>query len=158
MLLTTTHKDRANVMTMSWHMMVECEPPLVACIVSSGDYSFTALDATGECVIAIPARKLARQVVEVGNTSGRDVNKFGKFGLTSAPAKHIKPPLIVECFANLECRVVERRLVETHNRFILEVVAAWRDQAQKNPKTIHHCGYGAFIVDGQRITLKSKMR
>jgi hypothetical protein len=33
-LLATAHHDRANVMTMSWHMMVEFEPPLVACVVS----------------------------------------------------------------------------------------------------------------------------
>ena len=32
-LLTTADKGRANVMTMSWHMMVEFEPPLVACVV-----------------------------------------------------------------------------------------------------------------------------
>ena len=31
-LLSTAHHDRANVMTMSWHMMVEFEPPLVACV------------------------------------------------------------------------------------------------------------------------------
>src|ERR1035437_8720793 len=52
-LLTTAHKGRANVMAMSWHMMVEFEPPLVACIVSNRDYSFTALRASKECVIAI---------------------------------------------------------------------------------------------------------
>ena len=34
-LLSTAHHDRANVMTMSWHMMVEFEPPLVACVVSN---------------------------------------------------------------------------------------------------------------------------
>ena len=37
-LLTTSRKGRANVMTMSWHMMVEFEPPLVACVVSNADY------------------------------------------------------------------------------------------------------------------------
>ena len=58
-LLTTTHKGRANVMAMSWHMMVEFEPPLVACIVSNRDYSFAALTATKQCVIAIPALQLA---------------------------------------------------------------------------------------------------
>src|SRR5476649_981085 len=78
-LLTTVHKERANVMTMSWHMMVEFEPPLVACVVSSADHSFAALDATGECVIAIPARKLAQKVVQVGNSSGRDTDKFEAF-------------------------------------------------------------------------------
>ena len=45
-LLTTAQKGRADVMTMSWHMMVEFEPPLVACVVSSADYSFAALKAT----------------------------------------------------------------------------------------------------------------
>ena len=45
-LLTTACKGRANVMTMSWHMMVEFEPPLIACVVSSADYSFAALRAT----------------------------------------------------------------------------------------------------------------
>ena len=75
-LLTTSAKGRANVMTMSWHMMVEFEPPLIACVVSSGDYSFAALKATKQCVIAIPALKLAQKVADVGNCSGCDVAKF----------------------------------------------------------------------------------
>jgi flavin reductase (DIM6/NTAB) family NADH-FMN oxidoreductase RutF len=157
-LLTTAQKGRANVMTMSWHMMVEFEPPLVACVVSGGDYSFTALRATKECVIAIPAMELAAKVVAVGNCSGRDVEKFEKFGLTPAPAERVAPPLIVECFANLECRVADSRLVNRYNLFVLEVVKAWTDPAQRDPKTIHHHGYGRFAVDGEMIALQSKMR
>jgi len=86
-LLTTAYKGRANIMAMSWHMMVEFTPPLVACIVSNADYSFAALRSTKECIIAIPSRELAHKVVGIGNCSGRDVNKFEKFGLTAAPAK-----------------------------------------------------------------------
>jgi flavin reductase (DIM6/NTAB) family NADH-FMN oxidoreductase RutF len=157
-LLTTARKGRANVMTMSWHMMVEFEPPLVACVVSSADYSFAALRATKECVIAIPALELAPKVVNVGNCSGRDVDKFQKFGLTPAPAGRVKAPLIAECFANLECRTADTRLANKYNLFVLEVVEAWIDPAQKNPKTIHHHGYGKFAVDGEMIKLKSKMR
>ena len=157
-LLTTARKGRANVMTMSWHMMVEFEPPLVACVVSNANFSFAALRATEECVIAIPARKLARKVVTVGNCSGRDVDKFAAIGLTPAPAKMVTPPLVAECFANLECKVRDTRLVRSYNLFILEVLKAWKDPAQKNPKTIHHHGYGTFAVDGGTIKLKSKMR
>src|SRR5512139_1650876 len=90
-LLTTASKGKANVMAMSWHMMVEFEPPLVACIVSSADYSFSALRATGECVIAIPALKLVPVVVQVGNASGRDLDKFEAFGLTPLPAECVGP-------------------------------------------------------------------
>jgi flavin reductase (DIM6/NTAB) family NADH-FMN oxidoreductase RutF len=157
-LLTTARKGRANVMAMSWHMMMEFEPPLVACIVSGNDYSFAALRATRECVIAIPASRLASKVVKVGNCSGRDTDKFKAFGLTPMPAQDVKAPLIAECFANLECKVTDTRLVNDYNLFILEVTKAWTDPAQKNPKTIHHQGFGKFAVDGKTIALKSKMR
>jgi flavin reductase (DIM6/NTAB) family NADH-FMN oxidoreductase RutF len=157
-LLTTARRGRANVMTMSWHMMVEFEPPLVACVVSNADYSFAALRATKECVIAIPAAHLAQKVVDVGNCSGREVAKFEKFGLTPLKARRVAAPLVAECFANLECRVVDGRLVNKHNLFILEVVQAWTDPRQRNPKTIHHHGYGKFVLDGTTIKLKSRMR
>ncbi|WP_454857639.1 flavin reductase family protein [Rhizobium binxianense] len=156
-LLATSSNGHPNVMTMSWHMMVEFTPPLVACVVSSGDYSFAALRRTGECVIAIPAIELARDVVAVGNCSGRETDKFKRFGLTRLPASQVKAPLIKECFANLECRVVETRLVEQYNLFVLEVVAAWHDPEQQAPKTFHHKGYGTFVVDGETIEIESRM-
>ena len=156
-LLTTAHKGRANVMAMSWHMMVEFEPPLVACVVSRADHSFAALRATRECAIAIPALKLAPQVVQVGNSSGRSIDKFKAFGLTPVAAQRVAPPLIAECFANLECQVANTHLVNKYNLFVLEVLKAWIDPRQKNPKTIHHRGYGTFVVDGKTVKLKSKM-
>jgi flavin reductase (DIM6/NTAB) family NADH-FMN oxidoreductase RutF len=156
-LLTTAQRGRANVMTMSWHMMVEFEPPLVACVVSSTDYSYAALLAERECVIAIPAVEMAPVVVKVGNSSGRTTDKFTKLGLTALPGALVSAPLVAECFANLECRVVDTTLVEKYSIFVLEVVKAWIDPAQKRPKTIHHHGYGSFVVDGKTIVLPSRM-
>ncbi len=156
-LLTTAQAGRHNVMTLSWHMMVDFTPPLVACIVSSGDYSFTALHETRECVIAIPSRELAEKVVAVGNCSGREADKFQAIGLTPVPAREVAAPLVEECFANLECRVVDTHLVNKYNLFVLQVVAAHHDPKQTAPKTIHHRGFGEFAVDGEIIRLKSKM-
>jgi flavin reductase (DIM6/NTAB) family NADH-FMN oxidoreductase RutF len=157
-LLATAHKGRANIMAMSWHMMVDFEPPLIACMVSEADYSFAALRATGECVIAIPSVGLAEKMVQVGNSSGRDIDKLAAFGLTPAPAMRVGAPLVAECFANLECKVTDARLVNKYDLFVLEVLTAWTDPKQKEPKTIHHHGYGRFVVDGETIKLKSKMR
>jgi len=61
-LLTTRGEFGPNVMTMSWHMMAEFNPPVMACIVSSGDLSFAALRSIRECTIAIPAVELAGNV------------------------------------------------------------------------------------------------
>jgi len=157
-LLTTAHKGRANVMTMSWHTMMEFEPPLVGCIVSGRDFSFDALKATRQCVLNIPTVELKATVVGCGNTSGRSVDKFKDFGLTPVPAALVGAPLIAECYANLECRVVDTRMVNRYNFFVLEVLKAWIDPACKDPRTLHHRGRGAFMVAGETIKLPSKMK
>ena len=157
-LLTTSGTARPNVMTMSWHMMIDFEPPLVGCVVSNRDYTFNILKKTKECVINIPTVELARQVTKCGNTSGRNVDKFRKFGLTASDASQVRAPLIDECFANLECKVVDTELVNKYNLFILEVVKAWIDVSKKHPHTIHHCGRGNFMVSGRIIKLPSKAK
>lgn len=157
-LVTTARRDRANVMTMSWLTMMEFVPPLVGCVISGRNYSFEALTKTRECVINIPTAELAQQVVKVGNTSGKTLDKFKAFGLTALPAALVKPPLIAECYANLECRVADTRMVNRYNFFVLEVVKAWIDPAQKTPLTLHHEGAGVFRVSGRTIRLPSRMK
>lgn len=157
-LLTTAGKARANIMTLSWQTMIEFEPPLVACVVSNRNHSFALLKASKECVINIPTQELARQVVAVGNTCGLEVDKFQAFGLTPKPAELVQAPLIAECYANLECRVADGRMVNKYNLFILEVLKAWIDPAQKDPRTLHHRGQGAFMVAGETIKLTSRMK
>jgi len=157
-LVTTARKGQPNIMTMSWHTMMEFEPPLVGCVISNRNYTFDTLKATRECVINIPTAELAKKVVRVGNTSGRKVDKFAASGLTPVAATHVKAPLIAECYANLECKVADTRLVNKYNFFILEVLKAWIDPARKDPRTIHHRGKGAFMVAGETIKLPSRMK
>jgi len=155
-LLTTMAGDQPNVMTLSWHMMVDFEPPLVACVVSRNNFSYAALRRTKECVIAIPAAELARKVVGIGNVSGAKVDKFRVYGLTPLPAESVAAPLVAECFANLECRIVDTRLVRDYDLFVLEVVGAWRSGAKSTPITLHHNGRGHFSLDGHRFQLPSR--
>jgi flavin reductase (DIM6/NTAB) family NADH-FMN oxidoreductase RutF len=155
-LVTTARRGRANIMAMSWHTMMEFEPPLVGCIVSDRNHSFEVLKATRECVINIPTVGLAAQVVGCGNTSGRRVDKFARFGLTAVPASRVAPPLIGECYANLECRVKDTRLVTKYGFFVLEVLAAWVDPSRQAPRTMHHRGRGVFMIAGRTLTLPSK--
>jgi flavin reductase (DIM6/NTAB) family NADH-FMN oxidoreductase RutF len=156
-LVTTAHKGRANIMTMTYHMMLSHQPPLIGASIGPWDYSFKALRATKECVLAIPTVDLASEAVEIGNCSGQDIDKFTTFGLTPLPAKKVAPPLIAQCLANIECRVVDASLVRKYNLFILEPVKAWIDADRKERRTIHHNGDGTFVVDGRVLDLKKKM-
>jgi len=157
-LVTTAHQGKVNIMTQSWHTMMEFEPPLVGCVISGRNHSFDALRITKECVLSIPSMELAKQVVGIGNCSGSKVDKFGKFKLTPLPASQVMPSLIAECYANLECRVADTRMVNKYNFFVLEVVKAWIDPAIKNPRTLHHQRKGVFMVAGESIKLPSRMK
>jgi flavin reductase (DIM6/NTAB) family NADH-FMN oxidoreductase RutF len=157
-MLSTARDGKPNVMVMSWHTMMEFEPPLVGCVVSNRNFSFETLVATRECVINIPTVELADKVVKCGNSSGRKVDKFAKFGLTPAYGSRVGAPLVAECYANLECKIVDDRWVDQYNFFVLEVLAAWIDPARKDPRTIHHRGRGVFVVDGRVMKLPSRMK
>ncbi len=157
-LVSSARGGKPNVMTVSWHMMIDFEPPLVACVISNRSFTFDILRETQECVINIPTVELAKKVVACGNVSGRNVDKFKKFRLTPLPAASVSAPLISECFANLECKVFDATMMDKYCLFILEVVKAWIAPARKNPRTIHHCGYGEFMVAGRHIKLSSRMR
>ncbi len=154
-LVSTARAGRANVMPLSWHTMMEFVPPLVGCVISGRNYTFQVLRATGECVLNIPTADLAKKVVACGNASGESVDKFKAFGLTPVAGTIVKAPLVAECYANLECKVVDRTLVAQYNFFVLEVVKAWIDPRRKRPKTIHHRGEGIFAIPGRTIKLPS---
>ncbi|MBU1107153.1 MAG: flavin reductase family protein [Candidatus Riflebacteria bacterium] len=157
-LVTTARNGRSNIMAMSWHMMIDFEPPLVGCVISDQNYSYSLLKATKECVINIPTLEIAEQTVGCGNTTGAKTDKFATFGLTASPAKQVRAPLIEECYANLECRVVDTKMVNKYGMFVVEVVKAWIAPSVKKPETLHHIGKENFMVAGKHIKLKSKMK
>jgi flavin reductase (DIM6/NTAB) family NADH-FMN oxidoreductase RutF len=157
-LVTTAAIGHPNIMAMSWHTMLEFEPPLVGCVISNRNHSFGLLTASKECVINIPTVDIAEKVVACGNTSGAEIDKFTTFGLTPKPAAHVSAPLIDECYANLECRVTDTSMVELYGFFVLEVVQAWIDPAVTEPRTIHHRGNSNFMVAGETISLQPTMK
>ncbi len=155
-LVSTAHKNKANIMTMTWHMVIDFTPR-IACIIGPWDFSFSALCATGECVIAVPTADIANKVVDIGNCSGQDIDKFKTFELTPLPAEKVSAPLIAECLANIECRVADDSMVTKYNLFILEAVKAWIDPGRKEQRTFHACGDGTFVVDGHKLDLRERM-
>lgn len=102
-------------------------------------------------------RRSGEKTVDIGNCSETEVDKFSKFHLTQAPAKDVSPPLIVECLANIECRVHDKSLVSKYELFTLEAVRAHVNPDHKEQRTFHHCGDGTFSVDGRIINLQERM-
>ena len=156
-LVSSAWKSQTNIMTLGWHMVMEFTPSLVSCMISSGNYSFEMIRRSRECVINLPTADLAETVVKIGNTRGRDIDKFAAFGLTQAPASEVGAPLIEQCYANFECRLVDAGQVKKYNVFIFEVVKAHVATSPKTPKTIHYRGDGEFMISGSETRKYRKL-
>jgi flavin reductase (DIM6/NTAB) family NADH-FMN oxidoreductase RutF len=154
-LVTTRVGEKNNIMTISWTMVVDFTP-LFAMATGPWNYSYAALRKSRECVIAIPTVDLIDQVVGVGTCSGADTDKFEKFKLTPVKGKYVRAPLIKECLANIECKVID--IVKKHNIVVLEGVAAHFDSSRKEKRTIHAIGDGTFVVDGHKLNRRNMMR
>ena len=153
-LVTSFYKGRPNVCTIAWNMPVDFDPPKVACVIGEDNYSFECIKKTKEFVINVPDKSLLKEIIQCGSVSGREVDKFAKFNLTPIPAAEVKPPLIKECIAHLECRFLRQDLADEYNVFLANVVCAWVEKGlfkgnrllveKKGAKTIHHLGAGYF--------------
>jgi flavin reductase (DIM6/NTAB) family NADH-FMN oxidoreductase RutF len=156
-LVSSAWKGETNIMTMGWHTVMEFSPSLVGCIISNQNHSFEMIRRSKACVINIPTRDMAKTVVEIGNCSGSDTNKFKKFKLTAAAGSKVDAPLIRECYANFECKIHDSALVKRYNFFVFEVVKAHVAASPKYPKTLHFRGDGVFMLSGRSIKLASKV-
>jgi flavin reductase (DIM6/NTAB) family NADH-FMN oxidoreductase RutF len=153
-LVTTRDGTRNNIMTISWTMVLDFTP-MLAITTGAWNHSFAALRKFKECVIAIPTVDLLDRVVGIGTSSGADADKFAKFKLTPLDGKVVNAPLIGECLANIECKVVD--IVRKHNIVVMEAVAAHIDPSRREKRTLHAVGDGTFIVDGRRLDRRKMM-
>nr|BFD61099.1 flavin reductase family protein [Bdellovibrio sp. CKG001] len=154
-LITTSDGGNNNIMTVSWTMVVDFTPKF-AMTTGPWNFSYKALAKNRECVIAIPTVDLLDKVVGVGTCSGKDTDKFDQFGFTPVKGKYVEAPLIKECVANIECKVVD--IIKKHDIVVLEGVAAYFDTSRKEKRTLHAVGDGTFVVDGRKFDRKKQMR
>jgi flavin reductase (DIM6/NTAB) family NADH-FMN oxidoreductase RutF len=156
-LVSSAHAQETNIMTLGWHMVMEFQPALIGCIISSATHSFEMIRKSRQCVINVPTEDLATTVVKIGNSSGRDIDKFDAFGLTTTPGTHVRAPLIAECYASFECTLSDAGWIKKYNMFVFEVVKAHVATAPKVPKTIHYRGDGEFIISGAETSKYRKL-
>ncbi|MCG6858403.1 MAG: flavin reductase family protein [Salaquimonas sp.] len=153
-LVTTNDGGKDNVMTITWTMVMGFSANF-AITTGPWNHSWSALKNARECVLAVPTVDMIDTVIGIGTCSGADTEKFEKFGLTREKAGHVGAPLIADCLANIECKVVD--IVERHSIVVLDGVAAYYDSARKEKRTLHAVGDGTFIVDGCKIDRREAM-
>lgn len=121
-------KKESNVIALSFVMPVSKQPPLIAIAVGKTAYSLDLIRQNQEFIVNVPTKDLEKAVYYCGYHSGREVDKFKGTGLTPMPARKVKAPIIDECVAHMECRVVEQ--IQTGDKYLIigEVIEAYADE------------------------------
>ena len=159
-LISSAWKGERNIMTCGWHMMMEYTQ--VGCFIWDQNHSHQMIRRSKQCVINIPTADLINTVIDIGNCHapelGGETDKFEKFGLTPAPAARVKAPLIAECFANFECKLIDTSLINKYSLFVFEVVKAHVATLPKYPTTVHYRGDGVFMVSGNNVDHRRRFK
>jgi flavin reductase (DIM6/NTAB) family NADH-FMN oxidoreductase RutF len=157
-LISSAHRGERNIMTLGWHMMLGFEPALVGCFIWDENYSFSLVRRSKECVINLPTFDLVDAVIDIGNTHGGKRDKFEEFGLTPVTASKVGVPMIAECYANFECKLVDVSLINRYSLFVCEVVKAHVAMSPRYPKTVHYRGDGVFMVSGRNLSYRRRFK
>ena len=159
MVSVADRKGKNNIITIAWAGTVCSDPPMVSISVRPERYSHAILRETGEFVINLTTRELAYATDYCGVTSGRDVDKFAKLGLSLLPASKVQAPMIGESPVNLECRVSQVIPLGSHDMFLAEVVAVHADKRFMDDQNKFHLeqaepivySHGAYLLCGRQI-------
>lgn len=159
-LVSCVGKDgKPNIITLAWAMPTSINPPLVAISVAPTRHSHRLIEETKEFVVNIPTMDIVKETLFCGRVSGKNHDKFKEAGLTPIPARKVKPPIIGECVAHLECKLHSRFATGDHTIFVGEILEAY---ANKNcfteagynlekAKMIFHLGGNEFATIQPKI-------
>ncbi|HEY0845870.1 MAG TPA: flavin reductase family protein [Noviherbaspirillum sp.] len=164
-LVSSAHDGATNVMAAAWSMPLDFSPPKVAVVIDRNTLTRRLVEGSGEFVLNIPSREVAKATLAVGTTSGREHDKFREFGLATFAGEKVAAPLVEGCLGWLECRVLpEPAMQDRYDLFLGEVVAAWADPRafidghwrfeEDCPRSIHYIAGGNFFETGNAFDVE----
>ncbi|MDR2391347.1 MAG: flavin reductase family protein [Planctomycetota bacterium] len=113
-----TPGGKPNLLTVAWCGNINSNPPMLSISLRPERHSHAIIKETGEFVLNLPSRRLARAVDFCGVASGRNLDKFAASGLSPFPVARVSCPGVAECPVNLSCRVTQRVRLGSHDLFL----------------------------------------
>jgi flavin reductase (DIM6/NTAB) family NADH-FMN oxidoreductase RutF len=155
-LLVTTHDAGTDdIMTISWHMVMDFSPH-IAITTGPWNESYQRILDTKECTLCVPGVDLLDAAIRIGTTNGSKVDKFADCHLSKLPGRSVRAPLIGECLAALECRL--EQVVDDYGILIFKGLRLWENPDRMERRTFHANGDGTFFADGELFNRREAMR
>jgi len=141
LLLTSADQQRKpNVMAIGWAAVGAIwGKPIFTVLVRPSRHTFSNIEATGEFAVNVPTEEMHEICMYCGSVSGRDVDKFAEKGLTLLQGSAAMAPLIRECTAYYECKVVHKGDIRDAE-LLEEVRSQYYEQGD-----LHRLYYGQIV-------------
>ncbi|MFC1910866.1 flavin reductase family protein [Chloroflexota bacterium] len=101
--------------------IVNSRPPMISVSFQHHRYTFKGIKQNGLFSVNIPSVDLAIEADYCGLVSGRDTDKVTECKFTIFYGKLEKAPMICECPANLECRVIHTLNLGSHELVVGQI-------------------------------------
>lgn len=122
-LITCEHEGKKNIFTVAWTGIVCTRPAMTYISVRPERYSYDIIKNSESFVINLATTELVKAVDFCGVRSGKDINKFEKFGFTTTPAKTVDAPVLDQSPVNIECKVTQIIPLGTHDMFMAQIMS-----------------------------------
>lgn len=124
--------EKANIVTIAWISMLTGNPPTLGISVGTRGFSSELIKTNKNFTVNIASIDIIEESDFCGITSGKNIEKFEKSGLTKLPSTIIESPIIKECPVNFECKLIDSGVFGTTNHFVGEIVETHVDTDKLN--------------------------
>ncbi len=151
-LIVTGEMEKANIVTIAWVSLLTSAPPTLGISVGTKGFSGKEILKNKNFTVNIASADIMKEADFCGITSGNDIDKFEKTGLTKMESKNIPSPIIKECPLNFECKLVNSTVFGTTNHFAGEIVELHMDSDKlkdlKDPRSLDIEAFDPLIYIG----------
>lgn len=138
LIVTKDDKGRVDITPICWFMNASYKGPETWAIsLWKGHYSTELIKKNREFVLCIPSIKHKKAISFCGSVSGRNINKLDKCNFKLFNSTKIKTPMIKDCIACFECKLIKSMLVYDQMLFVGKVVSA---KYFKKGRKVYHFG------------------
>ncbi|MDD2573742.1 MAG: flavin reductase family protein [Bacillota bacterium] len=109
--LTVSDGERTNTMTIGWGSVgFVWKKPIFMVMVRYSRYTHEIISKAKEFTVSVPLGGQLKDALNVcGKKSGRDIDKFKECSLKTEKGLAVDTPIISDCDAHIECRIVYRQ-------------------------------------------------
>lgn len=166
-LVSAAHEGRENLLAAAWVTPLDFDPPKLTLVLAADAYTRDLAVASRELVVQVPTASMLAVIEGVGGCSGREVDKWSRFGIGRIREPGVQAPLVEGCVGWLAARIVdEPELASRYDLFVAEGFAAWADDAAYDDarlraevppalRSVHHVAGGVYVVDGEVVRARA---